>query len=845
VLQALKEYAEHTANGGAARRQLFADDAAQGFAFIDLCRQCYDVILMNPPFGKGAKNADGYIRSSYPDNWKDLYAAFFERDLSLLDEEGFIGAITSSLFLYTKQLRDFRRDLVTKKILTFLVELGSSVLDSATVDTALSILCKRPQSLTYFIDLTDYEEKDNVLLEAVDGGSCAFSIQILDRFKNIYNWPLCYHVSDEKIALWNTQSRLEPDLATVVAGNHTFDDERFLRLRYEVPANTIGQKWFGYEKGGEYQPFYAPSRLVFKWECNGAEAREHQKYHYGTDAQTIQSISWWFQSGLTYPRVSSVGFGPRVLPRGFIFSEKGMCIFPKSPDDALPLLAVLSCSWAEDLLNAFGRHRAYENSAVANLPLSQAMIDRGRSTLHDLGSRGVQVILKLEQTIEATPVFVRPDFGLISKSPDNAGRDALKLLFERMDNVVGELLFGNAQPALVSERRSSLIDTFMPPVEVHSKDSASDCLSYLIGCAFGRWDIRIALDPTLAPKLQDPFDPLPVCPPGMLVGLDGLPATPGHIVSEEWLRARPNAITLPPEGAVRQPTIADSEYPLHIAWDGILVDDPGLDDRAEHPHPSDIVRRVRKVLVVLWGERAEAIEAEACEILGVASLRDYLRRPSGFFADHLKCYSKSRRQAPIYWPLSTASGRYTVWLYYHRLTQDTLYTVVNQYVTPKLDEVQKRIDLLAGRSDLAGLGRPARSAAELRDQLNDLKGFQSELANFRAELLRVAALPYKPDLNDGVIINAAPLHSLFRLRRWATDTAAVWKKLEAGEYDWAHLAYTLWPERVKQVCETDRSIAIAHGLEHLCKVEVKQAKRKGRKKAESETETMGIGSEDE
>jgi len=73
----------------------------------------------------------------------------------------------------------------------------------------------------------------------------------------------------------------------------------------------------------------------------------------------------------------------------------------------------------------------------------------------------------------------------------------------------------------------------------------------------------------------------------------------------------------------------------------------------------------------------------------------------------------------------------------------------------------------------------------------------------------------------------------------------VWKKLEAGEYDWAHLAYTLWPERVKQVCETDRSIAIAHGLEHLCKVEVKQAKRKGRKKAESETETMGIGSEDE
>jgi len=34
-------------------------------------------------------------------------------------------------------------------------------------------------------------------------------------------------------------------------------------------------------------------------------------------------------------------------------------------------------------------------------------------------------------------------------------------------------------------------------------------------------------------------------------------------------------------------------------------------------------------------------------------------------------------------------------------------------------------------------------------------------------------------------------------------------------------------------------------LEHLCKVEVKQAKRKGRKKAESEAETIEMELEDE
>jgi len=40
------------------------------------------------------------------------------------------------------------------------------------------------------------------------------------------------------------------------------------------------------------------------------------------------------------------------------------------------------------------------------------------------------------------------------------------------------------------------------------------------------------------------------------------------------------------------------------------------------------------------------------------------------------------------------------------------------------------------------------------------------------------------------------------------------------------------PERVKKVCEKDRSIAIAHGLEYLCKVEAKKSKGKRKKKDE-------------
>jgi hypothetical protein len=356
---------------------------------------------------------------------------------------------------------------------------------------------------------------------------------------------------------------------------------------------------------------------------------------------------------------------------------------------------------------------------------------------------------------------------------------------------------------------------------VNHRTVAVNVLSWCVGAAMGRWDVRITLDPSLAPKLPDPFDPLPVCPPGMLVGPDGLPAKPGGVVSEEWLRARPDANTLPLDGSVSKPTIPDSEYPLRINWDGILVDDPGFN--GGQPHRDDIVRRVREVFDLLWKDKAYEIEQEACGILGVRDLRDYFRKPSGFFQDHLKRYSKSRRKAPIYWPLSTASGSYTIWLYYHRLTDQTLYAAVNKYLEPKIADTERALDRL--EVELAGAS--GREATRLRDRLNEGRAFLGELQDLREELLRVAGLPYKPDLNDGVIINAAPLHRLFRLRSWAKETEEVWRKLEKGDYDWAHMAYTIWPDRVREVCRRDRSIAIAHGLEAICEVEAPAPKKKG------------------
>ena len=98
-------------------------------------------------------------------------------------------------------------------------------------------------------------------------------------------------------------------------------------------------------------------------------------------------------------------------------------------------------------------------------------------------------------------------------------------------------------------------------------------------------------------------------------------------------------------------------------------------------------------------------------------------------------------------------------------------------------------------------------------------------------MLKIAPT-FQPNHDDGVQISAAPLWSLFRHKPWQKVLKDTWIKLEKGDYDWAHLAMAYWPDRVRVKCKTDKSLAIAHGLEHLyVELEAAPNKTRGKKKA--------------
>ena len=92
--------------------RLLAAEADDAIRLIDVVRQRYDAVLMNPPFGAPVPETKPYLNAAYP--WLpgsvDLYAAFVGRGLELCKTDGYLGAITSRAGLFIKTFEKWRRD---------------------------------------------------------------------------------------------------------------------------------------------------------------------------------------------------------------------------------------------------------------------------------------------------------------------------------------------------------------------------------------------------------------------------------------------------------------------------------------------------------------------------------------------------------------------------------------------------------------------------------------------------------------------------------------------------------------------------------------------------------------
>lgn len=795
ILQFLQGYAELSENGSENRRRMFAEDAAQGFGFIDLCRKRFDVVLMNPPFGEASAMLSSYCRMKYPMWNKNLLCSFFDRMLS-------ISSIVGSVFDRTASIKttyqDFRRSVIlTKGSLQTVADLGWNVLDADVEVSAAIISSPQIPSTELFFDVLreHVDSKADKLLEACGAAAYGRLQEHLfyskpKSFLKLPNAVLGFQFPWFVRRLFELEEPLTEKGCRSFKG-HDFKADQHFMLFWEIPFGFPGamgsSAWSWVFNGGDWLPYYHPTKYVAPYGEEGSLLKDHPNV-------LLRNVASQGKPGVGYGKRGQF-LDAQIIGSGHAYTAEGIGAVVKSEDDAFFFASLLNSRLFQFIINLYcGQHKS--TSYVNLFPVPSISQNEYNKIIQNS-----QLIWKLKQAWQARNetdiIFMRPH--LLSVKGDSIKEKILHLLNDetKFDQQIKELTEYNNQLffdlyklksediGLVNEYCASMPEDRVwseGPINNKAYKYVNALFSSFLGCIYGRWNINLFFERKNSDSFPEPFDQPPSCPIGILKNEKGLPAEARDV---------------------------PADYPLPVNWSGILVDDEG--------DIKDIVSRIREAIEVIWNDNAENIEQEACEIIGVKSLREYFSKPNNFFSDHLKRYSKGRRKAPIYWPLSTKSGSYTLWLYYNRLTDQTLFTCVNDFVNPKIDTISKDIERL--QKELSESGD-----AEKRAELEKLQDFRQELTDFHDEMLRIAKLPYKPDLNDGVIITASPLWKLFRLKKWQNDLKSCWEKLETGEYDWAHLAYSIWPDRVREKCKTDRSIAIAHDLEHLCEIEPKKTK---------------------
>ena len=635
---------------------------------------------------------------------------------------------------------------------------------------------------TVFFRLLREDEKAAALADAISQISLAnpdprVHVVAPASFRQMPGSPFSYWVSEKVRRLYKELPQFTSNERTPRAGGHPSDDFKYLRLFWEVSVGSKSHEWHLYYKGGNNSPFFDDTALVVDWDSS----RQTYRGYYGQPGRSSERPSnyqYYLLPGLTCPNRPHRRGHFAHLPPGGIFGHTSPVVqLPRGIHWAT--CAFLNSTAFIGLLHLLmargvdgGQTLKYEVRYISSVPIPD--VDQSTlSRLEQLGQESYRLVRELHTHQEGSHVFWLPALlqsrreTLTEKGGEWQERCAgLTSRLAAYQTAIDDIAFSayaidgedrlsveqSVQDASASDKEDEAVcaESEEPEGDIALPDNralVAELVSYLVGAAFGRWDIRFATGEFCQPEFPDPFAPFPISAPGMIHGDDGFP------------------VCETPKG-----------YPITIDEDGILVHD------AEHH--GDIVRRVRSVLEAVLRGRAEFAEREIVDALGIAELSDYFCKPGkgGFWDDHISRYTKSRRKAPIYWLLQSSKKNYAVWLYYHRLDKDILFKVVVNYVEPKIRLVENRLEGLRDRKGSSG-----KAAKKLDKDIEKQETFLSELRDFEDRLRRAANLHLEPDLNDGVVLNIAPLWELVPWR----EAKDYWEELLEGKYEWSSIGKQL------------------------------------------------------
>ena len=736
--------------------QLFAQEAEKTVHLLDVFLNDYDVVVMNPPYNYRKQITPAcldYLDRSYKQTKANLYSAFIERSFDLLGTGGYLGALTPRTFMYQRSYSQLRKDFLgSRSRLTTLAEYGLGILDDATERPAsfvLQIPGIESVTMSVFFDLREpADQREEMLGESIHclrhgQTSQATFLKPSDFFLQLPDTVIMYRIIPRVLEVFSIFSALDCDqltreeklnrvaekIADVKIGFQTSNDERFVRRFWEVSSSP--SQWKPFAKGGTYSAHYKDIELVVKWGLGGGELRKLAETLRGRGRPIFRNEQFYFQPGLTLPKVSELGMGVRFLGEDTIFAQVAPSIFPKDFESRAFLCGLLNSRCLEYCLRVMTPARDRIPGVLGRLPIFHSKTEARNRLVGDCAVESHDLKAAWDTGNEASTRFETPWLVQFHKSAN-----------QQIDESSG---IGNVL---------SLLEDDAPEISW----TAQSTLAALLGVAQA---IEYAVDARLT-ALQAHIDEA-------VYSLYEISST-DHALIERELGQRPPELVWP-QMERKSDTEKRREHVRRLVsyflLEALTEDRDGIIPLTSGTGHASALDVIRVGLEAEFGETSTfQMETDIKKELG-RDIESWLDR------DYWKWHIKLYKRRPMIWHLSSPGNHFACFLHIHKLDGDTLRKVQTQYLWNARRSAQSELDSAKAAQQRGESGASSRvDAAEI--VLEDLTEFERRLlsviqAEVECEIPDWAEGPfrngvYDPVLDDGIKVNITPLQAAGVLR---------------------------------------------------------------------------------
>lgn len=713
--------AQKLKKSGDAFIQYQAGQLQTALELLELLGRKYHCVAANPPYMGGGKMnpvLSEWVKVAYPDSKSDLFSAFIDRSLLQLEENGLSGLVTMESWMFLSSFEKFRENLIKNYKINSLSHFGWHIMRIAFGTVSFILQNARPtenfKGIYNYLEIEDTDRKVErpFVFPKKDNGRYKEANQ--KDFLKIPGSPIGYWVPNQLLEVF--EENKITDISNPRLGMATADNLKFLRFIWEVgftsvqlssttriEAKNSGLKWFLYAKGGEYRKWYGNLEYVVNWYNDGEEIRGFKDKE-GKVRSHNYNLDYIFKKGITWSALTSGHTSFRLIENG-LFDNAGSSLFLHKEDDFHRTLAVLNSKVTRYILPVINPTLNYQPGTISKVPLPSSLeincdiVDslleiskndwNSRETSHHF--KVTPLLLYSTQDIEEAFDLYKQYWSLQAKSMI----DAELLLETQISSEYGLDKTINLQ---TDYRDLSILSaetlTKRNSIYFKAEEILFQFVSYSVGCMSGRYSLD----------------------------------KEGLILANQ-------------EETIQDYLIKISKSESKVSF---LPDDdniiPILDDEW---FEDDIVGRFHAFLKACFGERNFRKNLDFVEECLGKDMRKYFTKD--FYKDHIKRYHKR----PIYWLFSSPKGHFSVLVYLHRYTPDTISTILNSYLREFIEKLNLQVKQLK-QLEVSG---SAAEQAKARKQIDKLELMMSDCRDYEEILFELASERIALDLDDGVLVN--------------------------------------------------------------------------------------------